>query len=102
MRIERVQDVIHEGVHNVGMDVVLDVQETVCTGVGIVDDIIPYIDAVSDQGGRGIQVAFRVEIKVDDVVAEGCENSLEGGWADGIGRSGMQLVLPGPEKGRWW
>lgn len=63
----------------------LDLQEAVGGRVGAVDGGVPDVLAGLDLAGRVVEVAFRVEVEVGDVVAEGGEDGLAVSLADGIG-----------------
>ncbi len=83
------------------MDVVLDEQELLHAGVGLLDRLVPYVLARLDLVGAVVQVALGVEVEVDDMVAQGGEQVLALLLADGERRSRDlgQFALPTSREG---
>ena len=66
----------------------LDLEEAVAGWVGSTHGLVPDVFAGLDLLGVVVEVAGCVEVEVDGVVAEGCEDVLAVFFADGIWGSG--------------
>jgi hypothetical protein len=67
------------------VDVVLDLQEAVCSRVGAVHGVVPDILAGLYLHCVVVEIARRVQVEVGDMVAEGGQDGLAVSLADGIG-----------------